>query len=468
MKNREDIKSFILKIETDFPVNNWKINDIYIWPFLRNQLFFYLIYAIENEKLKFKIDEKKIKSKNNIFKFCISIFNWLLFKKNLKRKINLFFSQEHIRVNYDNNSFDRFFDSIIEEKNIKNVSYLFNYHSEKKRENLIPKNSNNYFHLLIYNNGFKNLYKLREKIFYKNNLIESQDFKNYYLLTNYLLENEITSNFAIKFSEELILDYFKNIFINKLFFIHILDKIKPQTIYLICYYTPIMHALLIASKERNIKVIEVQHGPMSNTHLSYSNWTNVPKLGYQLLPDEFWCWDNDSLINMKKWTTKTNTHNAFLGGNPWVDFLKNKNKKYFLPNNFVLYTLQPLVYDVLFPEELIKLIKKGDLFWYVRLHPRQYNQKKEILTFLSEKEIIQYINIEDAFNLPLPVLLYKCKIHLTHFSGSAIEASLLNKFSIILDKLGEETFKNLISEQKAVFLPIDNNFSKEFFKLINK
>lgn len=463
MQNRDDIKEFILKIENDFPVNNWRINDIYIWPILRNHLFFFLINSIEESRLKFKIEQKNKKHNH----FFLLIFQWISFKILIKKKEKLFFSPNHVRVNYKNKSFDRFFDSLIKDQKLENASYLFNYIQENNNDQ-IPNVSKNYYSLLHYNQGFKSLYKIKNKLFGKRKLVSSSEFDEFYLFIEFLSSNFLTKDFAKKYTESFIVSYTENILINAHFFETILKKTQPKEILIICYYTPLMHALLIAAKKRNIKVIEVQHGPMSNTHLSYTNWTNIPAEGYQFLPNEFWCWDEESLLNMSNWTSNTNSHSAFLGGNPWIDFLKNEKEEYFLPDNLVLYTLQPLAFDVLFPKELIELIKKGEWVWYVRLHPRQYNQKQEILLFLQENKILEFINIEEAFNVPLPVLLDKCKMHLTHFSGSTIEASLQNKFTILLDELAIDTFKEIIQNQKAIYLPIDKNFSKEFSKIIKK
>ena len=49
MQNRVDVKKFIVQIEKDFSVNEWQVNDIYLWPIIRIKLFFYLINKIESE-----------------------------------------------------------------------------------------------------------------------------------------------------------------------------------------------------------------------------------------------------------------------------------------------------------------------------------------------------------------------------------------------------------------------------------
>jgi hypothetical protein len=58
MQNRIDIKNFIVQIEQNFSVNEWQVNDIYLWPIIRIKLFFYLINKIEFEHKSLQNDTK--------------------------------------------------------------------------------------------------------------------------------------------------------------------------------------------------------------------------------------------------------------------------------------------------------------------------------------------------------------------------------------------------------------------------
>ena len=49
MTNRVDIRDFIVSIENKFPVNDWEIYNIKIWPIIRIRLFFYLISKLETK-----------------------------------------------------------------------------------------------------------------------------------------------------------------------------------------------------------------------------------------------------------------------------------------------------------------------------------------------------------------------------------------------------------------------------------
>ncbi|MGX7668102.1 hypothetical protein [Flavobacterium pedocola] len=470
MNNRLDIKDFILKIEQDFPVNSWRINSVAIWPVLRYHLFFWLVYTTENDKLKFKKETQPSTEPQAIVGLVHHLkqaFGWLWFITALQAKKQLFFSPNHIRVNYKGKFFNRFFDSLIRLNQLEKSSYIFDYHQENKSD-LTVENEAIFHPLLKYNSGFKSWKALLGKLgLYKKKEV-SFELNGYEEFLQFLKTSPLTEPFAKKYEISFLSGYFKGIFENESFFDKILEKTKPTEIYIICYYTPLMHSLLLAAKKKGVKVIEVQHGPMSNTHLSYTHWHNLPEEGYVFLPDEFWCWDQDSLNNMNSWCTKTRKHSAFLGGNPWLDYLKGEKQSADLPQNMILYTLQPLAFEVLFPEELLNVMRTQKWMWYIRLHPRQYNQKQELSDYLRDNGVSDVVNLEEAYNLPLPILLNNCLVHLTHFSGSAIEASMMNKFTIILDKLGEDTFKEIIQNQKAIYLPIDNQFSDAFENVLNQ
>lgn len=465
--SRADIKNLILKIENDFLVNSWKIDSVYVWPILRYHLFFSLLHTTEKDRLK-EIKETGVQKGNAVTESFLSkiaqAFKWLCFMSALQPKKYLFFAPNHVRVNYQGKFFNRFFDSLIRVKGIEKQSYSFDYHQENKSD-LEIENKAIYYSLLKYNTGFKSWNRFKRMLFpeTEQRLIE---LEGYDVFLEFLKAMPETKEFAQKYDAPFLLRYFNGIAENVSFFEAILNKTKPEQIYIICYYMSLMHALLLAAKKQGVKVTEVQHGPMSDTHLSYTNWTNVPAEGYQFLPDEFWCWDKDSLNNMQSWADKTIKHSAFLGGNPWVDFLQKQTVTVSLPENIVLYTLQPLAFDVLFPENLLALMRQKKWIWYVRLHPRQYNQKEELIEYLRNRGVLDTVNLDEAYTLPLPLLLNHSIVHLTHFSGSAIEAAMMNRFTVILDKLGEDSFKEIIQNQKAIYLPLDNNFSQGFENIL--
>ena len=78
----------------------------------------------------------------------------------------------------------------------------------------------------------------------------------------------------------------------------------------LCYYSDVVFALNIACSLNKVKSIEVQHGPQPISHAAYSHWTNLPLSGYAMLPNIFWCWDDNSVSILSKWNHKLNNHKA--------------------------------------------------------------------------------------------------------------------------------------------------------------
>jgi len=79
LSNRSDIVQFILKLEKDFQVNTWKVNQVHLWPKIRLLLYFHLVFHIEsNEKSKIEkksgFDRIKIKLKSLLKPIYVSIF----------------------------------------------------------------------------------------------------------------------------------------------------------------------------------------------------------------------------------------------------------------------------------------------------------------------------------------------------------------------------------------------------------
>ena len=129
----------------------------------------------------------------------------------------------------------------------------------------------------------------------------------------------------------------------------------------------------------------------------------------------------------------------------------------------------PLTLEQLFPDSIIDFIKTNPKKWFIRLHPRQLNEKEKLKSYLENKGVLALVNLDEATHEPLPLLLSNALIHLTHFSGTAIEASLFNLKTVLLNEIGLFSFPDLISAQKAVYLnPDDIDFEQKLYTIIQK
>jgi len=458
------IRDKIIHIENHYPVDKWEINGIQIWPFIRIKLCLFLWYDNPSSPIK---NTTRTGKKNNFFNKLTSrirsktgIIKRTIWLKKLPIKDNLFIGHNSHRVDYKNKKFNRFFDLQIENQSLNHNSILFECGSSpiiKLYNNKIIKSYQSSLENYLYN-------KYNSK---KTNPTNSSlDFFNDFL--EYLHINE-TESLVKKFSLEKLNEVTKILSIKTDFFILVLEKIKPKKIYILCYYTDDNMCLINAANLLGIQTIEVQHGPQTDTNMCYSHWTKIPALGFNPIPKTFWCWDDASSSVILKWAQKSNIYSSLVVGNFWVDYWKGKNYNYF-EKKFILYTLQiGLTLDELFPLELINIIKNNDIKWFMRLHPRQSEEKEKIISLFRKFNIMDKIDIENATKEFLPILLSNCLLHVTHHSGSALEASYFNKKTIILNKIGEHYFDHLIEKNQAYFIEYSNpDLQKKFNEILNQ
>lgn len=474
MKDRIDIKNFIVGLERQFPVNSWTINEIHLWPFLRMRLYFYLVNLLEAPQetgnatapvtsslpppfLKKAVISVKAKVKN-----AISIFNYFRWLRALPSREYLFVGFDGHRVNYKGKRYNKFFDVFIEKYKIKPESAFFECGPEpigiQYHDDIIFK-----YHDAL--KGFLQLQKI------SGNPQNNYSWEGYDAFLEALSANSQTRHFATLVSKEKMAQWSADFPTKILFFKNVLEVIRPEKLLVLCYYSyPEVLALVAAANQLNIQTIEMQHGPQTEIHLCYGSWSAVPDDGYDILPRNYWCWDAYSKSVLEQWTKTNALYHVTVTGNPWIDYWKTQQAEY--PHkDFILYSLQPSPVTIpqLFPEALVSQIRQSPSQWFLRLHPRQLDEKKHIIRFLNEKGIFNMVNIDDATNDPLPQLLANARLHVTHFSGSAIEAALFNVFTVLLNEIAITSFPDLIAEEKAKFLDVnDPEFAADFQAILKK
>jgi hypothetical protein len=447
IKTRVDIKQFILELEKQFPVNQWKVDTIHLWPHLRIKLFFYLILALEQtenspKKQKKKSLLQKVKANLRTKKAVFTYFKWM---KALLQKENLFVGADAHRVDYRETRFNRYFDCMIEKHELSDKAmYLeYGYHSLKQYK---PQLLYTFANAL---SGFLYLHKF----FPIKSEVQLNGYSDFLI---HLGRNQLFSSFCKKYSHEKVNRWANNQFYPKVrFFEKVFTKIKPERVLILCYYIEDIFALTAAANRLKIKTIEMQHGPQTVVHMAYSSWCSLPKEGYDMIPKHFWCWDENSQNVIRNWTKNNPAYSVKVVGNPWIDYWKSKEND-FPEKDFILYSLQPnpVTLQQLFPDSIIDFIKNEPYRWYIRLHPRQLAEKENIKNYLAKRGVLDLVNLEDATKEPLPLLLSHTLLHLTHFSGTAIEASLFNVKTVLLNEIGVFSFPDLISNEKAVYLDV--------------
>jgi hypothetical protein len=465
IKNTKDVEDFFVYLEKEFQINNWKYNNIHIWPFLRISLEYYLYEKINSYGNTVNSEVKN----NNFYKLkkqfakLLSFFQfhfWLL--RLNKKKPFLFVSADHYRATYQNERVNKFFDVLIEK-------YALNQYAAYIENNDNPSNIKKKFSNL--NIGFSKgaKYYLLLQSFKKTIGISKRkmnfEHTGYEQFISFLFSIDIAHDFAKNHNIERLqktLDEWYNFY--QLFEI-LIKKLKVEKIFTLCYFDKYRMALIAAANSKSIPVYEMQHGPLKS--LAYYKWTKIPESGYDMLPKNYLCWNLESKRIIDSWAYSIPTYKSIISGNPWVEYWKSENTDY-KHSNYILYTLQASEPEEAFSENLVQCIKKLKMKWFVRLHPNWLLKKKNIIEYLEASTILEYINIEDATADPLPLLLKNALVHVTAYSGSTIEAEQFGIFTILLSEWGESLFDAQIKQNTAAYLnPKNDDFMEDFCKLVD-
>jgi len=447
--SREDVKNIILDIEENYDVCKWKHNGYYLWPVLR--IFVYMNLVKNSENVRSDSDPGNISIFSKICSLIRSIKEHIFWKH--KKISKLYVSSSDHYVHYDGYKYNKYIDVLMDEDNETPLHLSkSNINSNKIYK---PGRHLSYSDFLI---G----YKVYDK-FIKSS---TQNSLNINKLCNILSElGVVIKGFENKANRNL-----KTVDLSVLLAEKLLTKLKPTEIWVICYYSSDIMGIIIAADKLSIPTIDLQHGGQGKNHLAYSSWSNIPTEGYEALPNYFYTWDDDSCQNINGWTKDTAKHKALKFGNPWVEGWKQKEFRksdYPWPEKLILYTLQPTGEPL--DEYVLETIKntKHRWNWWLRLHPRQMNQKDKISSRLKEFGLYKSVNIEEATKLPLPEILTHTSVHITKFSGCALEAYEFDVPTIIIDKRGVDMYKQYIINNDTMFSLLSKN-SVEMQGMIQK
>lgn len=462
MKNRDDIKDFILGLEQQFPVNNWTCGGLHLWPFIRIRLFFYLIDRLEKQTSQIVgIDIKPLGWRDHLRGLASAAF-YRAGMPNRHKKF-VFASADAHYVNHEGVRFNRFFDPWLKDEKLAGESAILLYDSSApdgryRQENILR------YPLLL--EGY--LYLTRN--FAATKL--EYDLSGYQEFLDVLDQKPLTQPFAKVFTPKSLVRFMQYDFhLRMRFFTKLWKRIQPEKVAMLCYYgSRDAYAMIAAANRLGIPTAELQHGPQTDIHLCYGNWNNLPATGYDVLPRTFWCWDDETAGVMRQWAGRNPLYRVEVTGNPWVEFWRGRSVDY-REKGFVLYTLQtaPLTLETLFPPQLVSVIKQDARTWYIRLHPRQLKDMESIREYLSKLGIADKINLDNGTSDPLPLLLTHASLHLTHFSGSVIEAAQLGTPTILLHPTSLSSFPEILARGAAVYLDISSpDFATSFLNLSAK
>jgi hypothetical protein len=244
------------------------------------------------------------------------------------------------------------------------------------------------------------------------------------------------------------LELYQMVKVYKLLYSALLRVARPRVAVVHCFYSFDSFAIVWACKEQGIPCFDYQHGVQGRFHYAYCDWRRIPLNGYELLPDGFLVWDDQSAENILRWAPRGMRVGKI--GNLWharSESMRDefataiaKLKRQAGGRAIALFTLQEHV-----PAKWVLEAIKGsaEVFWLARLHPGHREIRSPFMRGLSGAE---NVDIELASTLPLPALLEITSVHVTGNSSVVLEAGMLGVRSIVLDKIGLEYYRELIDE----------------------
>ncbi|MCX2837912.1 hypothetical protein OQ279_07065 [Salinimicrobium sp. MT39] len=441
LEKRKEIIDWLNEVEVNYDCGKLKQNDLHIWPILRWSLFKDIVkregyikntnQPIQSSKaLKFKL--------YNILENVKGFIGYLKLKFGLINKVDVIFAASHTHRSYYRSKFvNRFYDPMSEYLDHEKVKFLNADYSVKNRKDYTLKE--NHFPLTSIYYFFKRITKRKDT-------------------WTSLANNELLQIIIAEYEHSFKVHFNKKAFFKKI--IAVLNWAKVYELLLkatnaklcfeLCYYHDAMYGLNLAASRKGVRSVDVQHGPQGMLHAAYTGFNKVPNAGYTCLPDYFWVWDDMSLSNLQNRLNNTSFHNVIKGGNPWVYFLESQHYdlKHFEEKKILLFSLQPIL--PFLPDILLDAIEstKDGYEWWLRMHPRMTeNDILEIKAVINERSLDHLVNLDDATNLPLPLVLKNASVHISKSSGCVLEASMLGTPNIIVDPLGEVYFSDIIDEK---------------------
>lgn len=440
--NVREIIEFINRLEQNFPVTQWKIDDIDIWPLIRFRIYFTLYNKHEGiqvktetivskfRKLAFLLLRESALSFYIFFKYPSSIIFRLY-------KCDALFVDNSSYILHNNMSYHRFCDPIIDDLNHREQKSLL---LSKENINITDRHSPAYFinlkvklHLFL-----KKFIPHRQKIY----LPSFEEVQNILSIQNIGLPVIINAN---------ILKEATRIRIISGYFLNIIQKTTPQAIFLVSYYNVYGMALNYAAYRAGIKTIDLQHGTENDYHVGYGSWLNVPSQGYNTLPSCFACWDQSSVDCISKWSVGT-PHMPYLFGNRYLEKIKNSSSNSFTNiftekahaqtiKKHILLTLQHGFGLNQKLQEILKL-SKDDYFWWIRLHPVMLSEMPSIFQQVKETNLKNF-ELEACSRKSLYEILPFMDVHITLNSSVVIEAAEFGVPSITCDATAIEYYSDM-------------------------
>lgn len=225
------------------------------------------------------------------------------------------------------------------------------------------------------------------------------------------------------------------------------------------YYSMEGFAFVVASRRAGIVCADLQHGLQGRHHCAYGRWEAAPANGYSTLPDEFWVWTDSEAEAINTWRGSRTNHAPVVTGNLWrsrwldaadplVSDCLDKARRLRAPSPAQTQALVCLSWG-LASEETDKILRAAKLAgpkvaWWWRLHPVESHRNAEFAATLA-RHGLDSAHVREVTDLSLYALIRTADLAVAHSSTVIQEAAVFGVPSVVTSDYGAEIHSDLVA-----------------------
>jgi hypothetical protein len=409
-------------IEERFKLFDIEIRTFYIWWVSKRKIF----ETIDSLKQKSTNgNESNVRSK---IMRCFTTFKYIKsinLKRNKYKQLDILCLSD--TASRRNNGFDFIFD-YIGKYDTASYGILETLSGEIYSSKRYTENSYNLTNLSLMVLFYRRLYHMflsREEIKYIKSVFEEVQF---YILEKYKIDIPIT---------EIVLENTSVLIKGHKYALDILNKVKPKVLYTQCFYSPSHIIFVYAAKMLNIKVVEFQHGLISEKHYGYI--FNEIIRDKDPIPDYFCVFGTHFKNVILKINPKINL-NILEYGYPFLYEQLAENLKYIEEKEYeFIITTQGSAYAEHwcgFIKKLLSFEPKCKIL--VKVHPNEFMEYKDLYRDIMTNSRVHFDTTGNIYTC-----LRKSKVHLSCFSTCHYEAMVCNIPTFVVKFPGWENVEEL-------------------------
>ena len=469
MLSNDAINAAIQRVEVDFPVEDWTINGVRIWPLVKADIASEsfragrrVVGAASAPRLvdRYPLRPMLEVSRTNAKRVRASVLDRQQNQK-LVPAHALLYSDGASFVQLDGQFYERFCDPVRERLAAKGRSSLM---VTPLREFHTPRHAPSYF---VQPRLDRARLKARARNMLARGRAKTANLPRFEEALAVL--GETLSAVGDRSRYERLITYLEEY---EAVFGAILDRVRPKVVFIVCYYAIEPMALIRACHARGIISVDLQHGAINDSHYAYAGRHRFPASGFDLLPHAFWVWSEQEEATIRAWAADApGAPKTVLGGNPFLETWRDESLPFVRDATMRVNAIQAeapglshVMYTTQGYETEAELARLADairqssdrLFWWVRLHPANPGARPVVESALARSGTTNYV-VQSHTEIPLYGVLRFMDAHVTHSSSTVIEAAAFRVPSVILSRKESVMYAHQITTKWAVVIDDDDS-----------